>query len=124
MLKPIVCMRRKAGMSQETFEAYWRDHHGPLVRRHADTLRIRRYAQLHPAPEGLSEAIRSARGIPGRYDGMAELWFDSADDLKATAEDPAAQRARAEIAADEVEFMDLEGSALPMATEDVFKEAD
>lgn len=124
MLKLIVCMKRKTGMSQDEFEAHWRDHHGPLVRRHAATLRIKRYAQLHPARERLSDAIRAARGIPGRYDGMAELWFESEADLAATASDPAAQAARAEIAADEAAFMDLEGSALLMATEEVFKEAE
>ena len=31
MIKMIFCLRRRAELTREAFQAYWRDKHGPLV---------------------------------------------------------------------------------------------
>ena len=32
MVKYIICAKRKAGLTRQEFNAYWRNNHGPLVR--------------------------------------------------------------------------------------------
>ena len=62
MIKIVYCLRRKAGMSAEAFHDYWLNTHGPLVRRHAETLAIRRYVQTHTSIGGLTKAMAASRG--------------------------------------------------------------
>ena len=40
MIKVIFCLRRRADMSLEDFQRYWREVHGPLVAKHRQALRI------------------------------------------------------------------------------------
>ncbi len=63
MVKLIYCITRKPGMSVDEFQRYWRETHGPLVRRHATTLRIRRYVQTHTLEDGVQEALRASRAF-------------------------------------------------------------
>ncbi|MEW6270992.1 MAG: EthD domain-containing protein [Thermodesulfobacteriota bacterium] len=44
MLKLVFCLTRLPHLSREEFQRYWRERHAPLVRSHAATLRIQRYA--------------------------------------------------------------------------------
>jgi uncharacterized protein (TIGR02118 family) len=107
-------------MTREEFQAYWRDQHAPLVARHADALRIRRYVQTHAHTSELAAAQSSARGSePDFYDGQAELWWDSLDDVLAAVSEPAGQRAAIELLEDERRFIDLEHSPLWIGEEHV-----
>ena len=112
MIKLTFCLRRRDGMTLDEFQRYWRDEHGPLVRRHADTLGIRRYVQLHRRPSPVDDALRASRGGPEPYDGVAELWFDSVDALAVAASSPEGQAAGAALLEDEQRFIDLEASPL------------
>jgi hypothetical protein len=84
--------------------------HGPLVRRHAATLRIRRYVQVHTLDHPVQDALRASRGGPEAYDGVAELWWDSLDDLTAASADPAWRAASLALLEDERRFIDLAAS--------------
>ena len=98
-------------MTREEFQAYWRDHHAPLVSRHAEALRIRRYVQTHARASELAAAQSAARrSEPDVYDGQAELWRDSLDDVIAAVSTPAGQKAALELLQDERRFIDLEPS--------------
>jgi uncharacterized protein (TIGR02118 family) len=100
-------------MTREEFQGYWRDRHAPLVSSHAETLRIRRYVQTHARSSELAAAQSAARGsTPDAFDGQAELWWDSLDDVIAAASTPAGRQAAAELLADERRFIDLERSLL------------
>jgi uncharacterized protein (TIGR02118 family) len=112
MVKLVFCLRRLPQLSPAEFHRYWRETHAPLVRRHATALRIRRYLQLHTLDHPLQDALRASRGGPEAFDGVAELWWESADDLTATLQDPAGQRAAAELLEDERRFIDLARSPL------------
>jgi uncharacterized protein (TIGR02118 family) len=72
-----LAMRRK-GASRAGCLRYWRLEHRPLVRRSDEMLRqIRRYNQCHSVDDDVS-------GVPPmRYDGVAELWFESMAELDA-----------------------------------------
>jgi hypothetical protein len=77
-----------------------------------EVLRIRRYVQLHSFEPNVSAPIRASRGGPEQYDGVAELWWDSLEDMAALAGDPAAQKAGAMLLEDERKFIDLARSPL------------
>jgi uncharacterized protein (TIGR02118 family) len=101
-------LRRRPELTAEEFHAYWRDQHGPLVRRHASELGIRRYIQLHTTDSPLGAAIAGSRECePTEYDGIAVLWFDSEDALVAAATSPGGLTASAALLEDERKFIDL-----------------
>src|SRR4030081_1621302 len=82
MIKLVFVIRRREGMTREEFQRYWREEHAQLVKRHAEVLRIRRYVQTHARDTDLDEALAGSRGSEPRvYDGVAELWWESIDDL-------------------------------------------
>jgi uncharacterized protein (TIGR02118 family) len=113
MVKIVFSLRRKSDLTRDEFQAYWRDQHAPLVSRHADALRIRRYVQTHARASEVGAAQSAARGSePDVYDGQAELWWDSLDDIVAAVSTPAGQQAAAELLEDERRFIDLERSPL------------
>ena len=116
MIKLVFCLRRP-GLSPSDFHRYWRETHGPLVRRHAATLRIRRYIQVHTLEDALNDALRETRGGPEPYDGVAELWWESREDLAGAIATPEGQRAGAALLEDERRFIDLAKSPLWIAEE-------
>ncbi len=119
MVKLVFCLRRLPHLSREEFQAYWRETHAPLVRTHAATLRIRRYLQVHTADHPLNDALRDARGGPEGYDGVAELWWESFDDLAAAVSTDAGRAAALALLEDERRFIDLTRSPLFLGGEQV-----
>ena len=117
MVKLVYCVRRLPHLSREEFQRYWRETHGPLVRSHAKTLRIRRYVQVHTLENPINEVLRESRGTLEPYDGVAELWWDSVEDMAVATATPEGQRAAQELLDDERRFIDLERSALWLAEE-------
>ena len=97
MIKLVFCLRRLPTLSVSEFQQYWFENHAGLVRQHAEALRIRRYTQSHTFSDvRLSPTIGVRGGRIDAYDGVAELWWDSAEDLveaTASAEGQAAGRA-------------------------------
>lgn len=91
---------RRPGMSEAAFQAYWRDHHGPLVRATRSGAHVLRYVQHHRAVDaGTGRYV----GTVGDADGVAEQWFASHDEYAASlAEDDFAL-----IAADLPRFLDV-----------------
>jgi uncharacterized protein (TIGR02118 family) len=117
VLKLVFCLRRLPHLSRAEFQRYWRETHGPLVRRHAAALRIRRYVQVHTLDDPVQDALRASRGGPEAYDGVAELWWDDQDAFAAALTEPAAQAAARELLEDERRFIDLARSPLFVAEE-------
>jgi len=117
MVKLVFCLRRLPHLSRDDFQRYWREQHAPLVARHADALRIRRYVQLHTRTDDINAALRASRGGPEEYDGIAELWWRDRDDLLAATASEAGQQASRELLEDERRFIDLARSPLWLADE-------
>ena len=115
--KLVFCLRRRDGMSLEEFQRYWRETHAPLVRSHAEALGIRRYVQVHTRPSPVGDAVSASRGGVEGYDGVAELWFDSAEAIATAAATPDGIEAGAALLEDERRFIDLEHSPLWLAEE-------
>lgn len=112
MVRLVFSLHRVEGMTAEAFRTYWREVHGPLVRSHAAALRIRRYVQLHPLDGTAAAALAVLRGAPEPFDGVAELWFDRAEDIEAAGERPEARRAARALLEDERTFIDLSRSPI------------
>ena len=120
MIKLTFCLVRLPSLTREAFQAYWYDKHAPLVARHAGILRIRRYVQTHALDTPFNAALAASRGVTVEaYDGIAELWWDSLDDILATGGDEAARAAGLELLEDERKFIDLPRSPLWMNEEKV-----
>ncbi len=112
MIKFVYCVRRKPDVSPEKFRQYWLENHGPLVRKHAQTLRAKKYIQSHTLQSPLNDAARTPRGCTQPYDGITEVWWDSEEDLIAALQTPEGQQANLTLAEDESTFVDLEKSCV------------
>jgi uncharacterized protein (TIGR02118 family) len=92
MVKGIYQLKRMAGMSLDEFRKYWIEVHGGLGSKLPG---LRRYVQSHLIDEAYLYA-------EPRYDGVAQLWFDSADAMRAAFESPQGKA----LAADGPKFID------------------
>jgi uncharacterized protein (TIGR02118 family) len=125
MIKLVFTLRRREDMTRAEFQRYWREQHAPLLKRHADALQIRRYVQVHARDTDLDEAVAGARGSEPRfYDGVAELWWDSLEELVAAFSSDAGQAASRELLEDEQRFIDLPRSPLWFGEEYVVIDAE
>jgi uncharacterized protein (TIGR02118 family) len=112
MIKLSFCLHRLPHLSREQFQHYWRNTHAPLVKKNREMLRIRRYVQCHAITTELNDLIRAGRNAPEMFDGVAELWWESFDDLEEAMGSPEGQAAGLELLEDEREFIDLARSPL------------
>jgi uncharacterized protein (TIGR02118 family) len=112
VIKLTFCLHRLPHLTRDAFHAYWFDNHAPLVAQHQKALRIRRYVQMHTATTELNDLIRAGRSAPEPYDGVAELWWTSFDDLRDAMQSPGGQSAGLELLEDERKFIDLARSPL------------
>ena len=93
---------RKPEMTAEEVRRFWSEVYGPLYSEHPEIKRhIRRYVQ-HPlsAPTDIPN-----QSVP--FDGIAEAWFDTEEDIAKMCEEPIYKKIIAPLLA---EFVDLEAS--------------
>ncbi|RMD83349.1 MAG: EthD family reductase [Candidatus Dadabacteria bacterium] len=119
MVKLVFAVRRLPELSPEEFHRYWREQHGPLARRCLPLMGAKRYVQSHAIETPLNEVARQARGASEPYDGIAEVYWDSLEDIERALGDERALRASAELLEDERRFIDLARSALWFSEEEV-----
>ncbi len=112
MVKFVYCVRRQPHLSKEEFRKYWLEKHGPLVRSYAKILRARKYVQSHTLDSELNDFARIPRGAPEPYDGITEIWWDSAEDIVAALSSEEGQKVNLTLAEDEARFVDLSRSAV------------
>src|SRR5215471_19270026 len=118
MIRLTFVLRRKPGMTLAQFQDYWRNIHGPLVARHAVTLNILRYVQVHTLDDPANQQLATSRGkMEPAYDGVAELWWTSREALASSFTSAAGQAAARELLQDESQFIDLPNSPLWLAYE-------
>ena len=55
---------KKPDVSFEASQLHWRMNHGPLVRQVAETLRFKRYLQVHRYNSPIADGFREVRSIP------------------------------------------------------------
>ncbi len=107
-------LRRLPNLSLEAFQEYWLEKHAVLLTKHASALRVRRYVQAHALPDDpLGEMMQQIYGTGGEpYDGVAELWWKSPQDLAEALGTSEGQQGAAELLEDERRFVDFSRSSL------------
>jgi uncharacterized protein (TIGR02118 family) len=78
MIKVVYCITKKPGLTDEEFFDYWENVHGTIGAR---IPRLRRLVQSH-------RMLITGDSRPPEYDGVAELWFDDMDALRAARRSP------------------------------------
>ena len=101
-----MCCCRHPDMSREQFQDYWLNNHAPLFQKFADTYRSKKYVQCHTLDTPLNDALRESRGMMPAYDGVAEVWFESEEDLVEAMSSPEGQKVSALLLEDEGNFLD------------------
>lgn len=106
-LRLTAALRRKEGTTREYFLRRWHDDHGPLALRNNDVFGFGHYVQLHTPADAEDHPLRARRGAPEPFDGVSEIW------PVAVNPDPAhAAEVRAQVTADEDDFLDIGRSVL------------
>ena len=121
MIKMIYCVKRHPDIGIDEFYRYWIEEHGPLVKRHAKELKIRKYVQCHTIKDNnempLNKMFQDSRHTLDAFDGVAELWWDSIDDLMAAGTTPEGADAGQILLEDEQNFIDLSRSCIFLSEE-------
>ncbi len=117
MIRITFCLTKRDELSLEEFQDYWLNKHAPLVKSVASDLRIKKYVQLHTREWPENDAARASRAgsldaAPAIYDGVAELWWDSLEDLRAATETDQGRAAGRLLLEDEAKFIDFARSPL------------
>jgi uncharacterized protein (TIGR02118 family) len=115
--KMVFCLRRLPSIDADEFSRYWREEHAALFRQYADVLAVRRYTQSHRLAGGMNDALRAHRGAPDAFDGVAEVWFDSLDELRAAVSSEPGRAAADALIEDERRFIDHARSPIWIAEE-------
>ena len=106
MIKFVMCCCRHPEMTHEQFQDYWLNKHAPFFMKNAETLRAKKYIQSHTIETPLNEGLRESRNMLPAYDGVAEVWFDSEQDLMEAMSSPEGQELSAALLKDEGNFID------------------
>ncbi|MHC4876199.1 MAG: EthD domain-containing protein [Planctomycetota bacterium] len=69
-------------------------------------MRAKRYLQAHTLDSPLNDGLRKSRGMLPEYDGVAEVWFESEEDLMAAMSSPEGEELSAASLKDESNFID------------------
>ena len=86
MVKAVVIVGRRPGLTVQEFQEHRAGEHGQLVSRIPG---LRRYVQNHALLEAYGVATR-----PMTHDGFSELWFDDLQSLRSAATSKEWQAAR------------------------------
>jgi uncharacterized protein (TIGR02118 family) len=92
VIKVVVLLTRRDGMSQEEFERHTREHHLPLVTKLPGLRRL-----------VVSRVLPDPNGPPPAYDAVAEDWFDDPAAMGAAFASPEGQA----VLADAPNFLDM-----------------
>ena len=124
MLKLTFCLRRKPGLSREEFQRYWRENHGPLMRKNMAAMGVRKYVQQRTLEGEAADFIANSRGGPEPFDGVAEVWWDDMAAFESATGSADGRAAGKEMYKDELNFIDLTNSPCFLTEEQFVAEDD
>jgi len=117
MIKLVYCIRKRKDISSERFHHYWRYQHSENVKSVQQDIRAIRYVQSHSCEPEINAALLQSRGLAPAYDGITEVWWESAEQLNAALATPEGQKAMQFLIDDESTFIDFSESRVFMTTE-------
>jgi hypothetical protein len=107
MVKLVYCLARRQDISAAAFSAYWLHEHAPKVAERQEALRAAKYVQSHTAEPELNALLQESRGLEEPYDGITELWWESAHVLREAMQSPDGLTAMQQLLEDESTFIDF-----------------
>lgn len=117
MIKLIYALRRRNDFSLQAFHERWLVH-GRLVTEVAAAIRASDYFQSHTIDAPVNAQLAAVRGITAPpFDGVAEIWWTSLDELMIGAASREGQAAYARLLEDERQFIDLANSSIFLTEE-------
>ena len=120
MIKLVMCLHRHPAKTREQFQDYWLNRHGPFFMKHAGDMRAKKYVQSLTISTPLNDQFRTSRDMQPEFDGVAEVWFESEDDMIAGMSSPEGQKLAEELLADEKTFIDHSRSSAFLVREHEF----
>jgi uncharacterized protein (TIGR02118 family) len=117
VIKLVYCLRKRDDVDKAEFHRYWLQEHGPLVRKLAAAIRARKYVQSHTVLPELNRGFAEGRGLAEPYEGITEVWWDSAEELRRGLESEEGRAAGRALAEDEARFIDFSRSRVFMTEE-------
>jgi len=106
MIKFVMCLTRHPDMTREGFMDYWQNKHGPFFMKNARIMRAKKYVQSQTIDSPLNEGLRASRNMQPEFDGVAEVWFDSEQDMMEAMSSPEGEKLGALLLEDEKNFID------------------
>ena len=106
MIKFVMCITRHPELTREEFQDYWLNKHGPFFQENADAMRAKKYVQSLTLDTPLNEGLRESRSMLPEFDGVAEVWFESEEELMAGMNSAEGQQLGAALLEDERNFID------------------
>ena len=98
MIKSIALAYRKAGLTREEYNKYWKEQHGPLAARLIPGLK--RYVQNH---------FITVPGMEYQGDGIVEMWYDDVEAFQKSMQFIHSPEGKI-LAEDGAKFADMRGS--------------
>ncbi|WP_377189319.1 EthD domain-containing protein [Ruegeria meonggei] len=80
--------------------------HEPFFQKNAAVTRSKRYVQSHTIDSPLNAAMKNSRNMLPEFDGVAEVWFTSEEDLMEAMGSSEMQELSVELLQDEANFVD------------------
>lgn len=120
MIKLVMCLTRRSDISREQFQDYWLNQHGPFFMKNAEVMRAKKYLQSHTINSPLNIGMRESRGMLPEFDGVAEVWFESEEELVAVMSSPEGQKLSVALQEDEESFIDHSKSSAFIVKEQEF----
>lgn len=115
-----MCLRRKPELTREQFQDYWKHQHGPFFQSNANIMRAKKYVQSHTVDTPLNAGFQESRGMQPDYDGVAEVWFESEQDLMEALGSNEGQQLGIALLKDENNFIDHSKSSAFIVQEHAF----
>lgn len=117
VVKFVMCVTRKDGMSKEAFRDYWENNHGKYFTKNAHKMNALKYIQTYTVDTPMNKYIKDSRGMREPYDGVAEVWFESMQSLQEGMSSPDGQKLGAYLLEDEKNFINHNKSTAFIAQE-------
>jgi len=117
VIKLVYVIRKRADVSDKEFHDYWLHKHGPLVAKVAKAIHARKYVQSHTILPEAAATLSSSRKMAPVYEGITEVWWDNAEEMRAGSSTPEGQEAGRQLLQDEAKFIDFQHSTIFLTEE-------
>lgn len=112
MVRMVYCVMRKEGVSVKDFREYFVTTHRDKICAAARQLKARKFGQSLALMVEEGFLLMARRGTAPPYDGINELWWDSARDFSENVSTVEVEQVLSQFFSDEEAFIDLHQSRL------------